>query len=237
MKTFLPVVLVTVLIGGCASSAVQLKPAFWTRKGARVAVAMATLPDARAHRAGDEGALLAMAINKGMNDTLNSRMKVIGPKLLSTATDSFVAKLRAQGFDARKVSEDLALDAFKKFQGTGEAKYFGRDLRSLAQKHDADLLLLLNVERYGTLRQYSPLLAFVPTGPPRALFQVRGQVIDLATNELLWQRYLTDDEATLAVEGEWNEAPDFPNLVKALENVVPASMTRLEREFFATATP
>lgn len=225
-------------LGGCASSAVQLQPTFWTRTGAKIGVAMATLPEARAHRSGDEGALLAMAINKGMNEKLNARMRQIGPTLLDTATDSFVARLRQQGFDARKVDEQIALDALQKFQGSGgDRRYFARDLRPLAQKHGLDLLLLITVERYGTLREYSPLLAMVPTGPPRALFQVRGQVIDLATNELLWQRYLTDEEATVAVEGEWNQAPEFPNLVAALEKAVPQSMSALEREFFATAAP
>ena len=221
------VVSAVLLLSACASS-VPLDSNFWSRKGERVGVAIAELPEARAHRVGGE-MLLDAAINKAMASKLNARMSVIGPTMMGKVTDGFVAQLEQHGFDARRLKEEIDLEAYPKF--SGEGKVFGRDLRTLGTQQDLDLLLLVTVNRYGTLRNY---FGFVPTGAPKALFDVRGQLIDLKTNQLLWQTFLSDDEATVAVEGEWSEPPDYPNLVAALEKATAKSMAKLESNFFAT---
>lgn len=222
------------LISGCATT-VPLQSNFWEqRKGARVGVALASLPEAHAHRVGSE-MLLDLAINKALSAKLDARMRQVAPSMLRTVTDNFVAQLKRLGFDAQKISEPIPVDAFAKStsKSSGNVKYFDRDLSSLAQKHNIDLLLLITVSRYGTLRNY---YGFIPLGKPKALFDVRGQMIDLKDNQLLWQTYLTDDEATVAVTGEWSEPPDYPNLVAALEQAVNKSMAQLETKFFATSS-
>jgi hypothetical protein len=234
-KSFVQVLFVSVclvLIAGCATT-VPLESSFWDRKGVRVGVALATLPDAHAHRVGGE-MLLDMAINKAMAAKLDTRMRQVAPKMIGGVTDKFVQRLNEKGFKAKKISEQIPLDAFPKFTGqaSGNARMFGKDLRGLAQKHNIDMLLLVTVNRYGTLRNY---YGFIPLGNPRALFDVRGQMIDLANNQLLWQTQLSDDQATMAVEGEWSQPPEYPNLVASLEQAMNKSMGHLETQFFATS--
>jgi hypothetical protein len=224
--------LVVVLLTATCASTVPLQSNFWNRKGATVVVALATLPEAHAHRLGSE-MLLDLAINKSLAQKLDTRMREVAPTLLKSVTDSFVKRLQERGFVAKKAGEPMAVDALQNFSASrGQTHPFGRDVRPLAQKYNADMLLLITVQRYGTLRKY---YGFIPLGAPKALFDVRGQMIDLKTNELLWQTSTSDDQATVAVEGEWSEPPDYRNLVAALEKAVPQSMAHLERQFFAAA--
>jgi hypothetical protein len=228
---WIPLLTVALLAGACASS-IPLNSSFWNRKGETVTVGLATLPDAHAHRVGSE-MLLDLAINKAMAEKLDSKMRQVAPTLLGTVSDDFVKQLHERGFVATKAGDPLAVDSFEKFKGpSGESRYFDRDIRPLAKTLGADMLLLITVRRYGTLRNY---YGFIPLGAPKALFDVRGQMIDLKTNQLLWEKSTSDDEATVAVNGEWSEPPDYPNLVTALQAAVPKSMDHLERRFFATA--
>jgi hypothetical protein len=219
------------LAGGCASS-VSLNSSFWNRKGETVMVALATLPDAHAHRVGSE-MLLDLAINKGLAEKLDTRMRQTAPGLLTTVSDDFGKRLQERGFVPKKAAEPIAVDALPKFKGPNDQKrYFDRDVRSIASTSGSDMLLLITVLRYGTLRKY---YGFIPLGEPKALFDVRGQMIDLKTNELLWETSTTENEATVAVNGEWSQPPEYPNLVTALQEAVPKSMSHLERRFFASA--
>jgi hypothetical protein len=222
---------IVLFITACATT-VPLQSNFWSRKGNTVVVAFATLPEAHAHREGSE-MLFDMAINKSLAQRLDTRMHQVAPTLLGSANASFVRRLQERGFVAKKIDEPIPVDSFQTFSSPGgQGRYFDRDLRSLATKYEADMLLLVTVHRYGTLRKY---YGFVPLGGPKALFEVRGQMIDLKTNELLWQARTTEKQATFPVEGEWSQPPDYPNLVAALEKAVPQSMGILEQQFFGGA--
>jgi len=96
---------------------------------------------------------------------------------------------------------------------------FDRDIRALAQSQGIDVLLLISVRRFGTIRPY---YGFIPLGAPKGFFEVKGQMVDLKTNALIWQTVMPETEASVEAADPWDQEPTYPNLdaaiVKAMEN-------------------
>lgn len=197
---------------------------------------MVKCPVAGAYKAGGQG-LLDVAISAAMAKGLEAHLQQVdvNPEFGELTTD-FVQTLRAQGFSAKVVPEPL--DSLQEFVHTvsadsASAKYLKQDVRFLAPKEDIDLLILLSIEQYGTIRKY---YGFIPLGAPKAICILKGQMIDLQTNELRWVSIVPTQQATMSVNGEWDLPPDYPTVTAAIKGVFQRSGKYIEDEFFKTST-
>ncbi len=107
---------------------------------------------------------------------------------------------------------------------------YERDVRALAQREDLDVLLLVSVRRFGTIRPY---YGFIPLGAPKGFFEVVGQMVDLKTNQLLWQTVIKEADAQVAVAEPWDQPPEFPNVDAAILQAIENGKAFLLKEFFA----
>lgn len=215
-------------LSGCMTmyKPIPLDASFWQDRQPVIGVAAEVLPEAGLVMLGQQG-LLDVAINKGNAAPMVDRLKQLDVKRAAAISDNLAKGLSGRGF---KVSNLSTLDAkaFPELKPAANAEqYSPRDFSSLKSK-GVDRLLLVSVVNVGAARNY---YGFIPTSPPRAMFTVKGMLIDLKDNKLLW--YNTH-QATAAVVDPWDQAPDFPNLSEAVVKNLSEGAITFERSFFTT---
>ena len=216
------------LLSGCVTmyKPIQLDAAFWQDRQPVIGVAAEAVPEAGMVMLGQQG-LLDVAINKGNAGPVIDRMKKLDLKRAAAISDNLAKGLSGRGFKVNNLST-LDPNAFPELKPATNAEQFApRDYSSLKSK-GVDRLLIVSVVNIGAARNY---YGFIPTSPPRAMFTVKGMLIDLKDNKLLW--YSTH-QATAAVADPWDQAPDFPNLSEAVVKNVSEGATTFESSLLTT---
>lgn len=232
MKKFSRIIIVSLfaaILSACASTKMAVNPSFWNQKEARVGVAIASYPETAAHKGGAQG-LLDMAINNALASDLQTHLKTLTADEFDTVRDQFVTEFQARGFRAKVVPAPINLEAYEKFTkptGSSDA-FFHKDLKPLSTQESVDFLVLLSIERFGTLRNY---YGFVPTGAPQGLLQSSGRLIDLRNNQVMWFTIAEEHESVVSVEGPWDQVPDYPNLTAAIKKSIPNAQRFLLKDF------
>lgn len=216
---------------GCAPARMSLKPSFW--KETQLKVGVATIPSQKmaAHRAGSEG-LLDMAINSAMTGSLEAHLQSMDANKFATVADQYVEKLTERGLNARKLDKPVNPHVLQPFTAPGSGEYAEKDMRPLAGKEGIDMLIVLSLQQCGTIRKY---YGFIPLGPPEAICVSKGEMINLKTNEIAWRAYPEMNEAILPIEGEWDQAPDYQNVTRAVDRAMSQAQLFLIKEFFGSA--
>lgn len=239
----LSVVGAALLTAACAPTRVTVKPEFWQDRQARIGVALTPRPEAGAHKVGAQG-LLDMAINAGMAADLKAHLQTVDVSAFERIRDRFASELGKRGMNV--VVLPGYLDTGKYPERAEDApkveNAYGRDLSALRTEQKLDAVVLLQVRRYGTIRSY---YGFIPLGAPAGFFEAKGQMVDLRTGALVWQTQMTEQQATVAGMGDWDQPPAYPNLTAALHVAIANGSEFLWKEFFfpdaapvlATAVP
>ena len=105
-------------------------------------------------------------------------------------------------------------------------------ITALQAQYGIDRLLVLSIDRFGAFRDY---FVFVPTAAPTAMFQVSGELIDLTRNQVLWRVSMAEKQNLLAVEGRWDQPPDYPNLTQTIRCAEHDAAVYLQSAFFGDA--
>jgi hypothetical protein len=219
------------LLSACAPARYAVKPEFWQAKQASIGVALAPHPTGGAHKVGAQG-LLDLAINHAMAAELQTHLSKFDLSGFEDVRDGFVQELAKRGMTVKALPGSVNPEEFPKWGGEPAMDGFIQDLGALRQKHGIDVLVLLSVRRFGTIRSY---FGFIPTSEPKALFEVQGQMIDLKTNRLIWQTVIQEDEAAVPSPVPWDQPPDYPNLTGALRKAIENGKSFLLREFFVAS--
>ncbi len=203
-------------------------PTMWQNKQMRIGVAMTAPSPAASLKLGSQG-LLDMAINEAMASDLDKHLATLRPVQVALVAAQFEERLRQIGFPT--VHIDQPIDAAKlPERAETEPGFYDRSVEEIAARQGVDAILLISVSRWGTMRSY---YGFIPTSDPTASFFVTGQLIR-RDGRLLW-----DDRVTKvgAIEGEWDQAPDFPNITRALDAAQKDALASLNSDFFESAPP
>lgn len=226
MRRIVSIVLMLGLVG-CATvqKPVALDNHFWENRQPVIGMAKSVMPKPDAFMTGNMG-LLDIAINRGNAKSLIAHLEKIDTSKAQAMDGEFVAQLQARGFQVKKVDQAIDLQKMQKFSGKSETvQYAEYDFRSL-KSNDMDYLLLLTVERIGTIRNY---YGFMPTGAPMADFKYKGYLVDLNTNELKWY---VDDVSNMPISEPWDQAPGFQNVTTAVNTNVDRGIDSLGNAFF-----
>jgi hypothetical protein len=232
MLTFTKALCASILLAilcGCGPSNLALKSDFWQNKERKLGVAVAKPPIAATHQAG--GGLLDRAIAKAAIGSLEAHFEKLDSSGFEDVGLRFVENLRTRGFNVTHVSKPVDLEKLKEFVPTSSGNYHERDLRMLAADENIDALILLSIDRWGTTRKY---YGFIPLESPKPFCVGKGELVNLRTNGLEWSAEMTEEEAKMDVEGEWDKPPFFENLTKVLYKTVNRAKVYLENSFFGT---
>ncbi len=220
------------LLAGCA---VVQKPIPATSKlfddrERTVAVAVAKLPEPNQSMVGAQG-ILDYAINKANAQAIVDRLQKQDFSMVKGLPKEFAKGLESRQIRVVLVPEAIDVEQLGKFtEGSGDG-IAAMDFRPLAKKYEADRLLLVSAGWLGTQRNY---YGFVPLGAPLGYVSLVGQMIELRGNRLEWHELV---QVSTAATGEWDEAPDYSNLMKAVDQSTRAATSKLRAAFFMEELP
>ena len=215
----------TIFLTGCGTiqKPVALKPTFWEQRQAVVGIAVAPVGKPTAQMMGAQG-LLDIAINTANAKAMVERMESTEFKRLAAIPANIGGHLKDRGFTVKVLEQPV--DQAKLADFSGGENFTRKDFRSLASQ-GIERLLLIEVVQYGTTRNY---YGFLPLGAPSANMVLKGSLIDLKTNELLWyQTYTT----TRPVSDPWDQTPEYPNVIGAVTANIDAGSVQIERALLA----
>ena len=227
VKTSFFILTFGIFLSGCASNMVSLKPEFWQKKDRRIGVAIAPLPAGGTYKTGSQG-LLEVAIVDAVNSDMDKYLKNLEVEGFKNARNTFAKKLIERGMNAKVIEQDIDLTNFasaEKDANTGKTTY-----KALADKHGIDVIVLLKINRIGTIRKY---WSVIPLSSPRALFEVGGEMIDLGTGEQLWNIGMKEEEAQTEIIGDWDQPPDYKNITVALKDGMKTGIDFLTKDCFS----
>jgi len=220
-----------VALSGCAviQKPIPASQALFTDHESTVAVVMTKMPEPDARMTGAQG-ILDIAINRSMAKPIVERLQKQDFSTVAGLPKQMTEGLEARHMKAVLVQEPLDVASMSQFtEGSGEG-IARLDYRPLAKKYDAQRVLVLSPVWLGTTRAYH---GFLPLGAPSGYVAIIGRLVDLKTNKLLWYQPIEGNEFAA---GEWDEAPDYPNLMKAVSSSADYAANRLRASFFMEGT-
>lgn len=216
--------LAALLVSGCATppqSRVGFAGNYFDTRTGRIGVVMSEIPKPDTAFPGAD-CLLCLATASIANSDMTSVVQTWSADELSPLKAELAATLKARGQHTVTINEALKMESIPDRSGA-EPGFARKDFSAWKQRDGLDRLLVVNLRALGARRNYS---AYVPTGAPRAVFQVEAYIVDLASHKLDW--YESFDLARL-VEGNWDEPPKFPGLTNAYFQVLEDGKDAIKR--------
>jgi len=226
-KTVVIVILAClILVSGCGTPIKNVLPPpdFMAQKGT---IGIITITTNNSHKGtacyynlGSQG-ILDIAINRGkdMEKQLinNLHKEEIAPIVNKYYLNLFKDGFSREGFKVKTIDTAYDHNNLTKFEkgkfmkASNEVYYFSTiyDLKSISDELQADYLMVLEIHRFGVKRYYH---GFIPTTPPFAWTALRCTLIETASNKIVANHF---SEKAISSE-EWDEPPDFANLMKAV---------------------
>ena len=105
----------------------------------------------------------------------------------------------------------------------------GYDYKPVIANLNVDYLLVIEISMYGTGRSYYGML---PISPPKGYTVLSSYLIDGKTQDVISQRGSTVVEP---VKGEWDDPPQYANLMKAAETSLEIAINEVFIDIFKQA--
>lgn len=209
------------LLTGCATPQppVPMDQAFWIEKQERIGVAYTQIPAPTVLLTGQQG-LLDYAVNSGMASGLRAKVETWDASSLREIPQQVSTILQDKGYTVVKLDEPLNLETMKK-ASSEKTGFTAKDFQPLKAQKQIDKLVLFSFASVGTTRSY---YSVAPTSVPVAQVVVTTYVIDLDDNRML---YYQPKVFSRAADGEWDEAPEFPNLTNAFYQALDSTQQEL----------
>ncbi|RZT36861.1 hypothetical protein [Cupriavidus agavae] len=215
------------ILSGCAvvQKPIPATSAIFEQKESTVVVAIEKMPEPGQVMLGSQG-LLDIVINRANAKAIVDRLQTQDFSQVSGLPQSFRSGLESRQIKVVMIDAALDTETMPKFtEGSGEGIAL-RDYRPLAKQYKADKLLLITPRSLGTVRSY---YGFMPLGAPMGYIALTGQLVNLSTNKLEWYDRV---EVQTAALGEWDQAPEYDNLMKAVDESTRGAVGRLRGSFF-----
>ena len=244
-----PVILLVSLVAGCASMrAIPLDQSFWQEKAKRVGVVLTLPPPAEVHLVSSLAPMVRggypMMIVGGMRDTeyidvpllmaesrsLREASQGLDAREFAVVQTLFVQGLKDKGFFAFALEQRIDEGSLQPFRdGPGDAVYACRDYRELGRAAGVDYLIVAGLKRYGTTCRYVGMDDYAV----EVYAGVRAQMIEVATNRVLWRTGAFDTSFNRTVNAScWR--PDHTHVIlDALKALLKEAATETAGRFFS----
>lgn len=211
--------LMLLFLSGCGKPQrnVALHDDFWKGQDQKIVVAQFKVNEPQLYTLGHQG-LLDVAVTQLANNSLIKALKKTRLDWYQELPNKFVHRLQAEKFHATrypKVLDHKSKDQLK------------HHLNILAETN-GDMLLTMNIRAIGARREYS--MGMIPKGGPEAYCVLVGSLVDATGKQLLWYH---ETEVIHKVQGPWDQPPQFPNFMAALDLAVSEAQEELLDSFFS----
>jgi len=196
-----------ILVSGCVSiplKEIKVPSNFMAKKGkiGIIWVKKDEKPTADFYQTGGQG-LLDIAVNNLIATTLRQclQKEELAPLIKKFYLNPFGEGFSLEGFEVKTIDSGYDLKKYKKIS----------DQRQIAKEIEVDYLIILEILSFGIGRSYA--LGIIPTIQPQGLTNLRCYLIDSSSDEIIAQHISKNLESS---QGEWDEPPEYPNLMKAM---------------------
>lgn len=197
-------------IGVVQAADVELPENFWQNQKQPITIATMKPAATDIHNTGNQGGVVGSALHGAVNNKLDNYLETLDLTWFKTKLPKrFATALKQKNINTKLYKTEL-----------------NPDDKNLTLKVGADKLLVFKLESYGVKRRYNGL---VPAEDPRAYCVLTGELLD-KNNQVLWQHTAV---ASQVVEGEWDQAPNYPNLTNAIHAASESAQQELLDSFFA----
>ncbi|ABE56434.1 hypothetical protein Sden_3158 [Shewanella denitrificans OS217] len=217
--------LATLIITGCGSTPQPLVPLQTNQLSPekKIGIYVTDIGEATTNIYG-AGCLLCYGVASAANSSLSSHLESLSTEDITSIKQVLLEGYRKQSSSVEFVNIDpKEFKKLKKFKG--ELGFAKQDFRSLKDKLNIDVLVVLNIVEHGAFRSYS---SYIPTSDPQGYVNGLVYSVDLSTNQYL--QYLQADKK-VAVEGEWDEPKVFPGVTNAYYQAVESVKDTVNRIF------
>ncbi len=193
-------VLIVVSLSSCsANRAVTVDEGFWDDKGAAVGIVLCSLPEPEVtvkigsttvsrkertymmSRRYQQNLDHEPAIRRDQRE-LWHYLNTHEVKDWWASADVFAQRLEARGYRVVRIEEQIDLKQVPEYV-PGTSGYAVKDYRKIPGVQDLDLLMVLNVQRYGAYCYYLDTYNIYTD----VNVELSGEMVDLGTNRLLWR--------------------------------------------------
>jgi hypothetical protein len=203
------------LMQGCAAprqQAVTLPTDYFSAKTDRIGVAMTVVPKPDTSFPG-AGCLLCLATASAANGQMTKAVQTWPSDDVKPLKSELAALLKAKSQQTVELGEPIELDKLKD-RPNPVAGFARKDFSALRASAGVDRLLVVQIAALGAWRNYS---AYIPNGPPVAVFKAQAYIVDLTNHKYDWYQ---EFDISQAAEGPWDEPPKFPGLTNAYFQVL-----------------
>ena len=231
---------------GCASNkAMPVADEFWQDRGPAVGVAITTVPkpQVRLRTIYSSGAMVPRILLGPDDGDLDNEELIITQadqlqlerflgesniQGLSAARALFVQRLLAAGFPAVAIPENIDLEQVPDYMPESNG-YAQKDYRGFLSARGLDRLIVLQVRWDGVYCHYTGRI----NNLTEAAVTLRGEMIDLTTNKLLW--HSSDEQGTIrkSIECSCERPADTACILEELNGLFDDAAAVLADDFFA----
>lgn len=212
------------MLSACTKPQIELQQEYWKDTHKQVVIAESTLPNADFYPTGAQG-ILEYAATKSAAKELIDHLKKKDNHWMDKVASNFEKAFQAKGIKAKLLSRPVDITRLPSDK-TGLSHNADKQYNLLKAAEKKDQLLLLSLVNFGGERSYYSL---IPLGAPKAIVSLEGKLIDLRTNQLLWHKNVRVSEA---IQGKWNQKPNYPNFDKAIDLAIQKASTQLQHDLF-----
>lgn len=151
-------------------------------------------------------------------------------KAFAGLKDIFAQGLDARGFRVVAIDEYIDLNLLPRFTPPAST-HARKDYRGMSQAKGLDLLIVLNVQKYGTYCGYLDQRN-ISTGVTAA---ITGEMVDMRTNRLLWRRAHRAGWDCESASSGCDEPETYPQILKELGNALSEAAAGAADDFFSGA--
>jgi len=228
------------LLSGCATPMknIPAPPDFMTQKASIGIIFLTTYEHpkstARFYNLGGQG-LLDIAINKAIAKNLIDRLdkEQMVPLVKKFYLNTFGEAFSHEGFEVKIIDTAYDHESLVKLEKDKSIKTKAFrfrsstfDFRPISEELHTDYLMVLEIYSFGVGRSY---YGFFPMGPPKGWTALRCYLVETRSNKVVSQQFSTSLEGA---KGEWDEPPEYSNLINAVAGSFEKSADEVFIAFF-----
>jgi hypothetical protein len=238
----------TAILNACAANrGVTVDAGFWDDKGAAVGIVLAFLPEpgvtvkigsttisrkertlimSRRYQQDFDQEPMILRDQRDLWHYLNSHEV----EELSTIVDVMAERLEVQGYRLVRIKEQIDLKQVPDYVPETSG-YAVKDYRKTPGVQGLDLLVILNVQRYGVYCYYLDSHNIYTD----VNVELAGEMVDLKTNRLIWRSPFRDGRIKRTVSCKCEDPGSYPLIIEELGSALGEAAANVADDFFSSA--
>jgi hypothetical protein len=222
------IIFTVAVFSGCALNT-KLDTQFWENKNSRTAICLTPYPVvAHVYRDVNGGILPGyVAIIDSWNEGLTAFVQKFDSEEFNRIIPIFLSELTKRGMQVTLLDVEVCNSMLTESEANKS-----ETLNTLRKQSNADYLLLFRIPGWGIMQVGYPLFTKY-----YSQLTIRGSLLDLHDGQIKWRdNWSGSTKHKELIVGDWSQPPDYPNVAKAMHEVLTRRINELYESFFGRSS-